>query len=681
MTNRLAAETSPYLRQHAENPVDWWPWSDAALAAARSANKPILLSIGYAACHWCHVMAHESFEDEATARVMNALYVNVKVDREERPDIDKVYQLAHQALARRGGGWPLTVFLSPNDLLPFFAGTYFPKTPRYGSPAFVQVLEGVRAWFDAKPDEVRAQNDALAQFLADHSRGERYADALDATPIRIALDRIAAAFDRENGGHLGGPKFPHASEIELLLTHANAADTSETASGNMARLTLARMAARGLTDHLGGGFFRYCVDDRWEIPHFEKMLYDNAQLLPLYARAAIELGEPGFAAAANACAAWIGTEMIAPSGGLWSSLDADSEGEEGRYYVWQRDEIRRLLSAEEFAVVQRRFGLDGPPNFEDHAWHLVIVASIEQVAEETGMARDVVERHLGTARRKLIEARSKRVRPGLDDKILTAWNALAIAGAARSARRLVSRPLLAEAIRALDFVHENLWRDGRLYASHAGGEARFAAYLDDHAFLLDASLAMLQVRWNRRDLEWAIALADALIERFEDSEDGGFFFTANDAERLPQRPKPFMDESLPAGNGVAARALLRLGHLLGEARYLDAAKRSLRSGWSTMAEIPHACCTMLLALGEFLEPSAHVVVRYSDESATHAWREALDRRAGAIDAYFIPDDTELPGVLGAQGTSSPVAAYMCKGTACDPPLTSADAFAAALQRV
>ncbi len=373
--------------------------------------------------------------------------------------------------------------------------------------------------------------------------------------------------------------------------------------------------------------------------------------------------------------------MTAPGGGFWSSLDADSEGEEGRYYVWQRDEIRRLLSAEEFAVVQARFGFDRPPNFEDHAWHLVIVASIEKIAEQTGIARDAVERHLVAARQKLLDARSKRVRPGLDDKVLTAWNALAIAGAARSARRLASRPLLAEAMRALDFLYENVWRDGRLYASHAGGEARFAAYLDDHAFLLDALLAMLQVRWNRRDLEWAMALADALLERFEDSESGGFFFTANDAERLPQRPKPFMDESLPAGNGVAARALLKLGHLLGETRYLDAAERALRSGWSTMSEVPHACCTMLLALGEFLEPPAHVVIRYGDESATRGWRESLDQHAGAIDAYFIPTDAGLPGVLGAQGTPSQVAAYLCKGTSCDPPLTSADAFAAALRRV
>ena len=676
MPNRLALETSPYLRQHAGNPVDWWPWSEEALATARAANKPILLSIGYAACHWCHVMAHESFEDEATARVMNALYVNVKVDREERPDIDKVYQLAHQALTQRGGGWPLTVFLTPGDLMPFFAGTYFPRTPRYGTPAFAQVLEGVRAWFDAKPDEVRSQNDALASFLADHARGSATEETLDDAPIRNALARIAAAFDGENGGHAGGPKFPHAGEIELLLAYAHDERASRPTPRAMARLTLERMALRGLDDHLGGGFFRYCVDARWEIPHFEKMLYDNAQLLPVYAEAASVLDEPGFANPAAACGAWVAREMTAPTGGFWSSLDADSEGVEGRYYLWQRDEVRALLDAEEFAIVEARYGLDRAPNFEGEAWHLVVSASFDDIAASTSLAPDEARRKLGSAVRKLLVARDGRVRPGLDDKILTAWNALMIGGAARAARWNPDRPLLAEAERALGFLHANLWRDDRLFACHAGGVAKFPAYLDDHAFLLDALLAMLRVRWSRRDLDWAITLADTLLARFEDTERGGFYFTAHDAEPLPQRPKPFIDESLPAGNGVAARALLGLGHLVGEARYLAAAERTLRAGWSILQEYPHACCALLLALRDFLEPSVHVVVRYRDEAATVAWRSA------AFAGYFIPADAgALPGALGHQGPTSEVVAYLCRGTSCDPPLTSPDEFAAALPRV
>ena len=675
MPNRLATETSPYLRQHADNPVDWWPWCDEALDTARRANKPILLSIGYAACHWCHVMAHESFEDEASARVMNALYVNIKVDREERPDIDKVYQLAHQALARRGGGWPLTVFLTPDDLLPFYAGTYFPKTPRYNMPAFVQVLQGVRRWFDEKPDEVRAQNAALARFFVEHAQGPAGAgalddSALDDSPIRAALERIEAGFDQRNGGHSGAPKFPHASEIELLLAQPGEAHAS------MARLTLARIAARGLTDHLGGGFFRYAVDERWEIPHFEKMLYDNALLLPLYAQAAQALQEPAFAAGARACAGWIAREMSAAGSGFHSSLDADSEGEEGRYYVWQRDGIRALLDADDYALAERRFGLDQAPNFEGHAWHLVIDASIDELGQHVGRPAAAVEARLRHVTDTLLAARAGRVRPGLDDKILTAWNALAIAGAARIARTLPDRPLFAEAERALDFLHANLWLDGRLYASHAGGVARFPAYLDDHAFLLDALLAMLRVRWNRRDLDWAIALADALLQRFEDRAHGGFFFTAHDAEVLPQRPKPLMDESLPSGNGMAARALLKLGHLLGEPRYLDAAARTLQAAWPTLAELPQACCTLLLALDELLRPPAQVVL-HADADEAARWHEALARiDDGRTDIYTIPaQQAPLPATLAAQSHARGGTAYLCRGLHCLAPVTEPAALA------
>ena len=677
MPNRLAAETSPYLRQHADNPVDWWAWGDEALAAARDANKPILLSIGYAACHWCHVMAHESFEDGATARVMNALYINIKVDREERPDIDKVYQLAHQALTQRGGGWPLTMFLAPDDLLPFFVGTYFPKTPRYNMPAFVQVLEGVRAWFDQKPDEVRAQNGSLQRFLADHGRGEAHADALDDAPIRVALESIGSGFDEVNGGHRGGPKFPHASEIELLLSRSGTAATPQPgangdapAAAAMARLTLGRMAERGLADHLGGGFFRYCVDDHWGIPHFEKMLYDNAQLLPLYAHAAIAFDEPVFAQATRACAGWIAREMSAPGGGFWSSLDADSEGEEGRYYVWQRDEILALLTADEFAIAEPRYALDQPPNFENRAWHLVLATSMADIAAATGIAHAEVERRLASAREKLLAARAHRMRPGLDDKILAAWNALLIAGVGRAARWLDDQPLLAEAERALDFLHSHLWTNGRLYASHARGETKFPAYLDDHAFLLDALLVMLQVRWNRRDLDWAIALADALLERFEDREHGGFFFTAHDAQMLPQRPKPFMDESLPSGNGIAAKALLKLGHLLGETRYLAAAEGCLRAAWPTLAAYPQACCTLLLALEEFVHPRTHAVIRSADGDETASWHAALRGSAAYMaDTYWIPAEaTSLPALLDTQVYRSGGLAYVCRGTRCLPPI-------------
>lgn len=666
MDNRLATETSPYLRQHATNPVDWWPWCEAAFDTARRERKPVLLSIGYAACHWCHVMAHESFEDDATARVMNELFVNIKVDREERPDLDKVYQLAHQALARRGGGWPLTMFLTADDRLPFFAGTYFPKSPRHRLPSFTQVLHGVRRWHDEKPDDMRAQNASLARFLAEQDADDAHDDTLDATPLAHALERIAANFDADNGGHLGAPKFPHAGEIELLLRQRH--DIRSGGADAMGRLTLERIAARGLDDHVGGGFFRYCVDAEWRIPHFEKMLYDNAQLLPLLAVAGARFDHAGLAQAARDCAHWLTHDMLAPGGGFFSSLDADSEGEEGRYYVWQREEIRAPLDADEYAVAEHRFGLDQPPNFEQHAWHLCEVATFDEIAAALGITSDTAQSRWRSARAKLAIARAQRPRPALDDKILTAWNALLIGGAARALRAQADLGELREPIEsALDFLHENLWRDGRLYASHARGETKLPAYLDDHAFLLDALLAMLQRRWNRRDLDWAIALADVLLDRFEDRERGGFWFTAHDAEPLPQRPKSWMDESLPSGNGVAARALLALGHLLGDTRYLDAAERTLRAAWPTLAAFPHACCTLLLALDEFLHPRTRIVLRADAADATR-WHESLATWANA-DIYRIPSDAgSLPGILSAQAHHAGGTAWICHGTHCLPPV-------------
>jgi uncharacterized protein YyaL (SSP411 family) len=442
----------------------------------------------------------------------------------------------------------------------------------------------------------------------------------------------------------------------------------------MARLTLARMAERGLRDHLGGGFFRYCVDAEWDIPHFEKMLYDNAQLLPLFAAAGARFDEPAFTDAARDCADWLTREMSAPGGGFWSSLDADSEGEEGRYYVWQRDEIRALLDESEFALVERRFGLDRPANFEHHAWHLREVETLTEVARALDLSQAAAHEHWRRARAKLLAVRDRRIRPGLDDKILTAWNALTIAGAARTLHALPDLLALREQAEvALDFLHDRLWQDGHLYASHARGETKFPAYLDDHVFLLDALLAMLQLRWRTQDLDVAIALADTLLERFEDQERGGFFFTAHDAEALPQRPKPFMDESLPSGNGIAARALLKLGHLLGEVRYLDAAERTLRAAWPTLSQYPEGCCSLLLALDDFLDPHTHIVLRADDDEAVR-WKDAIANAGQArTDIYRIPaTESPLPGILAAQRHQTGGVAYICRGVQCSPPIVRSE---------
>ena len=665
MPNRLARETSPYLRQHADNPVDWWPWCEEALALARAQDKPILLSIGYSACHWCHVMAHESFEDADTALLMNELFVCVKVDREERPDLDKIYQLAHQALARRAGGWPLTVFLTPDDHLPFYAGTYFPKAPRYGMPPFVHVLQQVHGYWDQRREHVRAQNLVLGEFLQNYGREESAKDPLSDLPIRAVLVQIENSFDAEFGGHAGAPKFPHCPEMELLL---------DLQQPQKVELTLASIAAGGIHDQLGGGIARYSVDERWEVPHFEKMLYDNAQLLPLYAIVD--------AVVADGIVRWLQREMTAAAGGFYAALDADSEGEEGKFYVWQSSEVESLLTAEELAVAMPYFGFDRPPNFEQHAWNPIIARPLVAVAQDLGIAPDDARSRLERAAGKLFVAREQRVRPGLDDKILTSWNALMISGLARTARTMRAPACVAAAQRALDCLYDQAWRDGRLYAKAGADSERFPGYLDDYAFLLDALLELLQCRWRDADLAWAIRLADRLLERFEDREHGGFFFTAHDHESLIQRPKPFTDDATPSGNGIAARALLRLGHLLGDTRYLDGAERTLRAAWTTLQHMPQACCSLLRALNDFLQPRMHVVIRYGGTDEERVWRaESTQTSARRTDAYFIPADaTGLPGIVSAQTYVSGGVAYVCRGTSCQPPIGSPGLLKQALEQ-
>ncbi len=684
--NRLAAETSPYLLQHADNPVHWMPWGEDALAAARELDRPILLSVGYSACHWCHVMAHESFEDAATAELMNALFVNVKVDREERPDIDRIYQLAHQLMIRRPGGWPLTMFLTPEEQIPFFGGTYFPDAPRHGMPSFQQVLTRVAEYFVEHRDDIRGQREPILGALrsVEPAAGDAAPQRLGAQPLEEARRQLGALFDARHGGFGGAPKFPHPSNLERLLRHhaaTAAAGAADDDAAHMALFTLSRMADSGIYDQLGGGFSRYSVDEQWMIPHFEKMLYDNGPLLALNAWAWQLTREPTSRRVARETAAWVMREMQSPDGGYWSTLDADSEGEEGRYYVWTPEETARLLEPAEHALIAARFGLDRAPNFEGRHWHLHGVRPLADAAAEAGVAPADAEAVLDAARAKLLAAREQRVRPGLDDKVLASWNGLMIKGMSVAARALDEPALASSAERALDFVRERMRdADGRLLASHRDGRARLNAYLDDHALLADGALALLECRWRGIDLEFAVSLADALLARFEDGEHGGFFFTSHDHERLIHRSKPMADDALPAGNGVAAQVLIRLGHLLGESRYLDAAEATLRASWSALSQYPHAHNALLAALEEFLDPPVTVVLR-GEGDALARWQ----RRAGAAYAprrmtLAIPAGAPaLPGLLAERTPRGDVVAYLCRGHTCDAPITDFDAFDAALR--
>ena len=666
MPNRLAGETSPYLQQHAENPVDWRPWGEEALTLAKREGKPILLSIGYSACHWCHVMAHESFEDAEVAAVMNRLFVNIKVDREERPDLDQIYQTAHQMLTGRPGGWPLTMFLTP-DGAPFFGGTYFPKAPRYGLPGFPDLCQRVaEAWRDKRAD-IEQQNGELLKALSAGVASRPLAGELSAAPLQLAVERAAQSYDPQFGGFGGAPKFPHPADLELLLRRHAA--THDARCGEMALTTLRRMAEGGLYDQLGGGFCRYSVDERWAIPHFEKMLYDNGPLLRLYADAWRVSGEPMFLRVAEETAGWVMREMQSPEGGYYSSLDADSEHEEGKFYVWSREEVSRHTTAEEYAVVAAHYGLERPANFEGAHWHLLVALPLADVAGSLGRPLAECERLLASAREKLFAAREQRIRPGRDDKILTSWNALMIEGMARAGLALGRADWLESAARALDFLSRELWRDGRLLASWKDGKANLPAYLDDHAFLISALLALLQARWRREDLDFAVALAEILLAHFADAENGGFFFTADDHEHLIQRPKPYGDESLPAGNGVAAVALGRLGHLLGEPRYLDAAERTLRNAWTQVSQLPYAHATLLDALDEQLEPPEVIVLR--GDGTLPGWlARATSRYAPRRLSLAIPGDaTDLPdGLAERRAPPSGCLAYVCRGTHCEAPI-------------
>jgi uncharacterized protein len=680
LRNHLAEETSPYLLQHADNPVEWYPWGEAALRKAKQENKPILLSIGYSACHWCHVMAHESFEDLGTAALMNELFVNIKVDREERPDLDKIYQVAQQMLTHGSGGWPLTMFLTPQQQ-PFFGGTYFPKEPRHGMPAFRDLLRRVAQYYREQGEEIAAQNGQLQAALAAMVPRPDSGAVLDGSAMAQARAALEKSFDGTCGGFSGAPKFPHSSSIERCMRQWYATSTEpepDLKALYMATLTLTRMAEGGLFDQLGGGFARYSVDGAWMIPHFEKMLYDNGQLLCEYARAHLATGEALFAKVAHETADWVLRDMRSAAGSFYSSLDADSEGHEGKFYVWSRDEVESLLTPREYGAFSARFGLDRNANFEGE-WHLHTYASLDDIAGALKESAQTVAGLIEAARSKLLKARNLRVWPARDEKILCSWNALMIKALA-IASRVLGRPDLAEAAStAVDFVRHHLWRDGRLLATYKDGRAHLPAYLDDYAFLADALIELLQTRWRSSDLDFARQLAEVLLDQFEDKDNGGFFFTAKDHEQLIHRSKTFADESVPSGNGVAASMLTRLGFLLGETRYLDAAERTLRAAWAGIQDYPQAHMSLVNALEDFLSALQILVVRGEASSATH-WASVLGKLyAPTRMIYAIPNDAQLPAALAAKRPGEITVAYLCSGMTCSAPLENLEEVTRALQ--
>ena len=648
MTNALAQETSPYLRAHAHNPVDWLPWGEQALARARALDRPLLVSIGYAACHWCHVMERESFEDEATAALLNEHFVAVKVDREERPDIDGIYMEAVQAMTGHGG-WPLNVFLTP-DQEPFFGGTYWPPSPRSGMASFTQVLEAIAALWHDRREEAISAGARLAARLGGAASLQPSTQRLERSTLDVALAGLRRTYDARNGGFGGAPKFPPHCALELLA-----------ASGEreMSTATLRAMALGGICDQVGGGFSRYAVDENWTVPHFEKMLYDNALLARAYLRAAQDGGEPLFERTCRETLDFCLRELRAPEGGFHSSLDADSEGVEGRFYVWSMAELTGELGALAPAAIAY-FGASEEGNFEG--------ANILEARGPEPAQRDEI-------RARLLAARARRARPALDDKRLAAWNALMIAALADAGAVLREPRYLGAAIAAADFVWKQMRDgDGRLLRTYNHGVARLPAYLEDHAFLLEALLTLYEATFAERYFVWARALADEIIGRFGDPQRGGFFVSALDGERLITRRKDLEDHPIPSGSSSAALGLLRLAALSGESAYEEAALGAIRLAQEVAPRYPGAFGHLLCAIdfhtaavsevalvGPTLDPLLDVVrERYRPHIVLAAASDPTGSAVGLLERR-----------VATQGRGT---AYVCEHFACQAPVSDPDAL-------
>jgi len=671
--NRLIHETSPYLRQHAHNPVDWYAWGEEAFARARRENKPIMLSVGYSACHWCHVMEHESFEDEDTARLMNELFVNIKVDREERPDVDHIYMNAVQMLTGHGG-WPMTVFLTP-DGKPFYGGTYFPNNDRHGMPAFRRVLAGVAQAYRDKPDDVQRTVDQILEGLRRADAQPAPGESLDTRLIVDGAAALARAYDSAYGGIGQAPKFPNEAIFELFLRVHRTTGAREYLDKTLH--TLRMMARGGIYDQLGGGFHRYSVDQQWLVPHFEKMLYDNAQLVPLYVAAYQLSGDDGFARIARQTLDYVIREMRSPDGGFYSTQDADSEGEEGKFFLWDDDEVHRLIGDDAHAeIVCRYWDISEEGNFEGRNI-LHVTLEVEQLAKLFRREVAEVRQILADARARLFTAREQRVKPGRDDKVLTAWNALMISAFAKAAEGLGEPRYREVVVAAVAFVESQLQRGDRLLSTYKDGVARLNGYLDDYAFLVAALLDVYELVQDRRYLERARRLTESMLAHFWDATSAGFFFTSDDHEALIVRSKPAFDGSIPSGSSVAVRNLLRLYHYTEHAPYLDRAEATLRLYAGPMRQQPFGFAN-LLCTADFYVQQPHEIVVVATPGERDGAALLQEMRGAYVPNRTLtivdPADTDsLPPLLHGKGQrDGRPTVYVCRSRTCSAPVTTWD---------
>jgi uncharacterized protein YyaL (SSP411 family) len=680
MPNRLADETSPYLVQHAENPVDWYPWGPEALARASREDKPILLSIGYAACHWCHVMAHESFEDAATARLMNELFINIKVDREERPDLDSIYMQATQAMTGHGG-WPMTVFLTP-ETVPFYTGTYFPPEDRHGMPSFRRVLHAVADAYRSRRGGVEETAAKMRELYASTTMPARSTGALTATTLDRAYRAIAQRYDTRHGGFEGAPKFPQAMVLDFLLRYWRRTGTDYALE--MVTGSFRKMARGGIYDHLGGGFHRYAVDATWTVPHFEKMLYDNALLSRLGVHIWQATRDPEVRRVTEETIDWVAREMTAPNGGFYASLDADSEGHEGTFYVWTREEVERALG-DEGRLAAAYWGVTDEPNFEGrYILHAPNETSV--VAARGGVTPDAVTEAVASARAILLARRARRVRPGRDEKVLASWNGLMLRGVAESARAFGRDDYRTMAIRNAAFLLREMVRDGRVMRSHTAGVTRIAGYLEDHAAVALGLLDVYGLTFDERWLDAARAIADAVDRWFWDERTGAYFDTASDHEALLTRPRDITDNAVPAGTSLAVDLLLRLAELLGDEPRRTRAMQVLESLSEPLARYASAFGHLLGAADMAVHGAVEVAL------AGDPARDDFRALADTVGADYVPSlviaggnargdaPVEIALLRGKIPRDDRATAYVCRQYLCEEPVTDPAALPAQLTR-
>lgn len=664
--NRLKNEKSEYLLQHADNPVDWYPWSQEAFDKAEKENKPIMLSIGYSACHWCHVMAHESFEDDGTAELMNANFINIKLDKEERPDLDKIYQMSQTIITGKTGGWPLTVFMTP-EKFPFFAGTYFPDTERHGLPGFKDILLRVMDFYKNQRDDISKQNIQIKNIFETLNKTKETKNIVNEDLLSKVKSELISSIDRVHGGFGSAPKFPHVNNLDFLIKTTEK-DDKETLE--LIELTLTRMTCAGIYDHLKGGFFRYSVDELWMIPHFEKMLYDNGPMIDILCNAYKITQNSLYLDKINQTCQWAIEEMQDKQGGFYSTIDADSEHTEGKFYVWTDEELKDILNTNELKLFKEIFVVYDKPNFEGK-YHLHVTKTNQECYINNKNSADLICA-------KLLKIRNGRVRPATDKKILVSWNSLLMTGLINAYKITGNNNYYNSAKKCFDFIRNNMWVNNKLYACYHD-KPYFNAYLDDYAFLSKACIEFLKIDWNEKDFSFLENLTDSLINNFQDKENGGFYYTSDTHEELIYRPKSYMDESLPSGNSIATEVLSELYELTGNSKYIEAVDKSISSAADSINRSKFSHCSLYLATPNTKISKKLIIIRCELEKIDEYKKNIYALNIMNDNIYFIANNESVT-IKGIKEkiNQGRFTAYVCQNNTCSEPIKDYESLSAVI---